>query len=405
VRAPSAGPRCRHAVIAPALLLAIAGLTPGGAARAALCGYVANEGSDSVSVVDLATRRVVQTLAVGDQPTGLAITRTDTSGTVVLVTNRAAASLSILPLDGTVRPAVPLTSDPAAISAGADGTAYIVHPDTATLTVVDVDRIQDATAISLSGRPVAVALAESPPLVLLADESESRLLVLEEVDPPLLQPYRVGSMPAAIAVDPATGLAYVSATPLTVIDPANGDVKGTVSIPVGGTPAGVAMSTNPAAALLCVRAPTGGSVQIVPTDLTQPGSTLELGPTVEPIAIGADPGGGAIAFVTDRIGDQLLVVDLAAGIVGQIPTGDRPGALAVAAVDGPDCWPTPIVGSCAGDCNDDGMVAINELIIGVTIALGDATAAQCPALDGDADGQVVIAELISAVAAALGGCL
>src|SRR4029453_6945926 len=60
--------------------------------------------------------------------------------------------------------------------------------------------------------------------------------------------------------------------------------------------------------------------------------------------------------------------------------------------------------SCTGDCNVDGMVAINELILGVNIALGSAAVAGCTALDRDGDGSVLISDLIDAVNRALNGC-
>ena len=59
---------------------------------------------------------------------------------------------------------------------------------------------------------------------------------------------------------------------------------------------------------------------------------------------------------------------------------------------------------CVGDCNGDGMVAINELITGVNIALGSAPVSSCPAIDANGDGEVTINELIAAVNNALGGC-
>ena len=61
-------------------------------------------------------------------------------------------------------------------------------------------------------------------------------------------------------------------------------------------------------------------------------------------------------------------------------------------------------GPCVGDCNQNGVVAINELIIGVRISLGEASLALCPAFDADGDGQVRINELIRGVNAALSGC-
>lgn len=59
---------------------------------------------------------------------------------------------------------------------------------------------------------------------------------------------------------------------------------------------------------------------------------------------------------------------------------------------------------CAGDCNTDGAVAINELIVGVNIALGAAEVSACASFDTNGDGTVVINELIAAVNNALNGC-
>lgn len=60
--------------------------------------------------------------------------------------------------------------------------------------------------------------------------------------------------------------------------------------------------------------------------------------------------------------------------------------------------------TCAGDCDGDGLVAINELITGVTIALGLQPVSQCAAFDTDDSHNVEINELIAAVRNALDGC-
>jgi hypothetical protein len=65
---------------------------------------------------------------------------------------------------------------------------------------------------------------------------------------------------------------------------------------------------------------------------------------------------------------------------------------------------TPTAAACAGDCSGDGVVAINELVTAVGIALDDHAPDACPAIDGSADGHVTIEELIRAVANALNGC-
>ena len=61
--------------------------------------------------------------------------------------------------------------------------------------------------------------------------------------------------------------------------------------------------------------------------------------------------------------------------------------------------------SCIGDCNGDGAVSINELILGVNDALNLRPVSQCAAqFDEDGSGSVEINELISAVNNALVGC-
>jgi hypothetical protein len=65
---------------------------------------------------------------------------------------------------------------------------------------------------------------------------------------------------------------------------------------------------------------------------------------------------------------------------------------------------TPSAISCVGDCDGDGEVAINELILGVSIALGNQPLDACPAFDPSGNGRVEINELINAVGNALNGC-
>jgi hypothetical protein len=66
--------------------------------------------------------------------------------------------------------------------------------------------------------------------------------------------------------------------------------------------------------------------------------------------------------------------------------------------------PTGTPGLCAGDCNGDGAVTIDELILGINIALGSQPPSACPSFDTDSDGTLSIDELIFAVQNALAGC-
>jgi len=79
--------------------------------------------------------------------------------------------------------------------------------------------------------------------------------------------------------------------------------------------------------------------------------------------------------------------------------------LPLAATATPTASPTPtptatVATSRPGDCDGDGMVTIDELIVAVRLALGETTPA-CGAADSNGDGRVGIDDLIRAVSAAL----
>ncbi|MBI3782337.1 MAG: hypothetical protein HY270_02935 [Deltaproteobacteria bacterium] len=60
--------------------------------------------------------------------------------------------------------------------------------------------------------------------------------------------------------------------------------------------------------------------------------------------------------------------------------------------------------ACTGDCNNDGLVTVDELVLGVNIALGNALLSDCAAMDGNGDGEVTVDELIVAVSMAISSC-
>ncbi|MCK6554811.1 trypsin-like serine protease [Candidatus Binatia bacterium] len=59
---------------------------------------------------------------------------------------------------------------------------------------------------------------------------------------------------------------------------------------------------------------------------------------------------------------------------------------------------------CAGDCNADGSVTVDELLEGVRIALGEDDLALCPSFDSDRDQLVTVDEVLHAVGLAIDGC-
>jgi hypothetical protein len=59
---------------------------------------------------------------------------------------------------------------------------------------------------------------------------------------------------------------------------------------------------------------------------------------------------------------------------------------------------------CTADCNGDFEVTVNEIIVAVNIALGDASLGQCQPADGTGDNEITVDEIVAAVRFALEGC-
>jgi hypothetical protein len=63
-----------------------------------------------------------------------------------------------------------------------------------------------------------------------------------------------------------------------------------------------------------------------------------------------------------------------------------------------------IADACTGDCNGDGEVTVDEIVLGVGIGLESEAVGACPASDVDRDAGVDVSEIIGAVSRALCGC-
>jgi hypothetical protein len=68
------------------------------------------------------------------------------------------------------------------------------------------------------------------------------------------------------------------------------------------------------------------------------------------------------------------------------------------------CIATSAAAQCPGDCNGDSQVTVDELVVAVNIALGEASVEECDAADSGGDGQITVDELVSATGSALDGC-
>ena len=63
-----------------------------------------------------------------------------------------------------------------------------------------------------------------------------------------------------------------------------------------------------------------------------------------------------------------------------------------------------VAGACAADCDDNRIVTVDEVVVGVNIAFNRSPMEVCPAADSDGSGRVGVGDLVRGVLSALHGC-
>jgi hypothetical protein len=59
---------------------------------------------------------------------------------------------------------------------------------------------------------------------------------------------------------------------------------------------------------------------------------------------------------------------------------------------------------CVGDCNSDGSVTVDEILLAVNVALDGRATSECPAVDSDGSGSVSVSEIVQVIIKAVYGC-
>ncbi|WP_345008758.1 beta-N-acetylglucosaminidase domain-containing protein [Streptomyces shaanxiensis] len=248
--------------------------------------YAANQGSNTVSVIDVARSTVTATVAVGRVPAGLALTP---DGGTLWVANYT---------DGTVQPVDTRTlkaGAPVAVGSGPENMA--VTPDGRTLYVANIhDNTVSPVDLTTKGAGKAIA---------------------------------VGPRPFNVVAAPDGRTVYVSnsgGSTVTPIDTATNDTEPTLL--VSGQAYGLGLS--PDGRTLWVSPSTGDRVTPVDTVSGAPGKQVTVGKSAFDVAL--DWNGGT-AYVTTADGNALVPVDTASGAAEEpLRTGAYPLAVALTPV-------------------------------------------------------------------------
>ncbi|MFJ4940339.1 beta-N-acetylglucosaminidase domain-containing protein [Streptomyces pseudovenezuelae] len=245
--------------------------------------YAANQGSNTVSVIDVASGKVTATVAVGKVPAGLALTP---DGDTLWVANYT---------DGTVQSidtATLSTGTPVTVGDGPENMA--VTPDGRTLYVAN---IHDDTVT---------------PVDLATDKAGTAI--------------PVGPSPFDVVAAPDSKTVYVSdsgGSTVTPIDTATNDTEPTFLV----TGQAYGLGLSPDGRTLWVSPSNGDTITPVNTVTGAPGTAVEVGRSAFDVSLDWN---GATAYVTTADGNTLVPVDTATGTVrSPLATGAYPLAVAL----------------------------------------------------------------------------
>ncbi|WP_328751230.1 beta-N-acetylglucosaminidase domain-containing protein [Streptomyces sp. NBC_00285] len=245
--------------------------------------YAANQGSNTVSVIDVASGEVTATVAVGKVPAGLALTP---DGGTLWVANYTDGTVQSIDT-GTLRTGtpIPVGDGPENMAITPDGrTLYVANIHDNTVSPVDLTTGEAGTAIPVGPSPFDVVAAPDGRTVYVSNSGGSTVTPIDtssnETEPTLL----------------VTGQAY-------------------------------GLGLSPDGRTLWVSPSNGDTITPVDTVTGAPGSTVKVGRSAFDVALNWN---GTTAYVTTADTNALVPIDVASGTAGpSFSTGAYPLAVAL----------------------------------------------------------------------------
>jgi YVTN family beta-propeller protein len=291
--------------------------------------YVANNTSDTVSVINIPTGQVSDSILVGSGPWGTAISPDQTQ---VYVTNNQGNSVSVInAASGGVVATIPVQSSPLGVSFTPDGKeVFVVNGSSNTVSVINPATQTVITTVPVQNSPVGVAMAPTSngTFAYVTNSASNTVSVIAESSNAVVQTIPVGTGPRWVTVSPNSALAYVEnagSNNVSVISVATNKV--TATIPVGTSPFGAAFT--PDNSTVYVANSGSNNVSVIDTQSgTVIGSIAGFSNPVQ-VALTTD---GSSAYVTNQSANTVSVIATASNtITGTVQVGDAPIGVAMAA--------------------------------------------------------------------------
>ena len=294
--------------------------------------YVANSGSNSVSVIDIATLTVIATIGVGTSPVSVAV---HPNRNRVYVANSGSNSISII--DTTTNSVVGTLSmgSPNGLAVVADSYLYGVNRLTPEVVVFNLDTnslIGTLFLPNISAAPEQIAYNRTTNTAYVADPGSSRVWFVGAPPSANSLPVVRGSQnitsPIGIAANTGSSRPGAYAVNQAGNSVALVDTTFTSNAAVGATPLGIAVRPGPSTVpRIVVSNRAGGNATILDFNETTATTiaTVTAGSAASGVSITPD---GRYALVANENVNQVTVIDLNTNaVVRTVPVGTRPKSM------------------------------------------------------------------------------
>lgn len=316
--------------------------------------YVADEETNSISVIDAVTFKKIRNIPVGLGPHNVQVAPDGkllwltTNGEPDLAVGKpaqqamAASGHGTMPGGGAVWAIdtvtdlvvakVPVGKHPAHVVVTPDGRqAYVTNGGDNTVSVVDLSAQLVIETIAVGASPHGLRFSPDGKQAWVANLKAGTVSVIDTRTRKQIARVAVGKGPAQVAFTPDGRLAFVSLSEekrVAVIDPAKRQVIRKVS--VGTVP--IQLYATPDSRLLLVanqgtRDNPGSTVSMIDLETFKVAATVETGPGAHGVVVDPD---GSHAFVTNTYANTVSVLDIGERkVVATVPVGGGPNGVSV----------------------------------------------------------------------------
>lgn len=266
--------------------------------------YVSNRQDGTVSVIDTGSDSVAATIPVGDDPLEVAVSP---DGDHVYVTSLLDGAVSVIDTETDSVTTIAVGNGPRGVAVSPDGdTAYVTNLGDGTVSVIDTASNTVTSTIAVGDGPGLVAVSPDGDTAYVANLGDETVSVIDTETNSVTKTIAVGELPAGVAVSPDGDRVYVANSDgtMSVIDTETNTVTATIA--VGGGPRGVAVSPNGTRAYVTNDAVTidGDTVTVIDTETNTVIATIAVGGGPRGVAVSPD---GTRLYVANAQGTVTVI--------------------------------------------------------------------------------------------------